>query len=531
MKKTLILFFAVFCCVFSSCDDNKPPVVEEQTTIYVRKNAHTVAAQEDLKAYATAIDAMKKLPCTDPRSWYFQGAMHNIPPRTQMGGKIDTLCPCYGDTCGALASWANCPHMKPDAQQLHFLVWHRLYTWYFERVVRKFSGKKDFAMPYWNYFTESQRTLPENFIRPDGNPLYEIGRSRVLMSGQAIGSSDSDGIVVNSNGIIKLVATLPMNIILDTTRLWSLNSYAQFSAQTESVPHNCMHDYIGGAVNKKYDLSSPIYNRIYQLLDSSMGTQGLMAMVPSAGFDPIFFLHHANLDRFWMGWEKAHPQSALTFEEFNTAGMWTYNFIDENGKTVTYTSLKQIFDSIRSINYTYDYMVGQNQKEAAPVKHAQWNRGAELATKKPMMQMLKTEKKSEQYVIDFPQQLKAAQEGNTYYSLEVEVSVAKPTHSFLAVVLDVNDTVEMKNDEKKFVVGVVGFFGMHKHEAGAAHGLTSDPSDGRLHKTFTFDISKQLELQNGFNSKGVTVHVTPLRPEPNNPIQVHNVKLREYNKN
>ena len=34
---------------------------------------------------------------------------------------------------------------------------------------------------------------------------------------------------------------------------------------------------------------------------------GDMSSVPSAGFDPIFYLHHANIDRLWANWQASHP--------------------------------------------------------------------------------------------------------------------------------------------------------------------------------------------------------------------------------
>ena len=36
-------------------------------------------------------------------------------------------------------------------------------------------------------------------------------------------------------------------------------------------------------------------------------TGGDMGSVPSAAYDPIFYLHHANIDRLWANWQAAHP--------------------------------------------------------------------------------------------------------------------------------------------------------------------------------------------------------------------------------
>ena len=42
---------------------------------------------------------------------------------------------------------------------------------------------------------------------------------------------------------------------------------------------------------------------------------GHMSMIPFASFDPIFWAHHANIDRLWARWQLAHspvfPRSYL----------------------------------------------------------------------------------------------------------------------------------------------------------------------------------------------------------------------------
>jgi tyrosinase len=55
------------------------------------------------------------------------------------------------------------------------------------------------------------------------------------------------------------------------------------SGNLESDPHNLVHVYIGGNAP-----APPLY--------------GLMADPGTAALDPIFYLHHANIDRMWVAW-------------------------------------------------------------------------------------------------------------------------------------------------------------------------------------------------------------------------------------
>ena len=50
---------------------------------------------------------------------------------------------------------------------------------------------------------------------------------------------------------------------------------------------------------------------------------GDMCCVPTASYDPIFFLHHANVDRIWARWQTLHPgplpasEASWTLPPFN----------------------------------------------------------------------------------------------------------------------------------------------------------------------------------------------------------------------
>ena len=94
----------------------------------VRRNVATLGAGHPiLTAYASAITQMKALPVSDPRNWNNQAKIHND----------------------------HCPHGN-----WLFLPWHRCYLLYFERICRKLSGMKDFALPYWNWTTSPSIPTP-----------------------------------------------------------------------------------------------------------------------------------------------------------------------------------------------------------------------------------------------------------------------------------------------------------------------------------------------------------------------------------
>lgn len=147
--------------------------------------------------------------------------------------------------------WTNihltkCPHGVP-----YFFAWHRGYLYYFERQLRNLSGDSKLVLPYWDYYTNP--VLPSEFTNPNGaNPLY-VQR-------------------VNTN-VRQALTMAPFSSSLINFPRGTANA---FEPSFEDAPHNPVHDIIGGWMA---DLQSPT--------------------------DPIFWLHHANVDRLWVAWVSA----------------------------------------------------------------------------------------------------------------------------------------------------------------------------------------------------------------------------------
>lgn len=84
-------------------------------------------------AYAKAVRALQGRNATDPTSWSYQAAIHATFSAPPPG-----------------APWNACEH-----QSWFFMSWHRMYVYFFERIVRKAvmdeHGPAEFAIPYWNY--------------------------------------------------------------------------------------------------------------------------------------------------------------------------------------------------------------------------------------------------------------------------------------------------------------------------------------------------------------------------------------------
>jgi hypothetical protein len=249
--------------------------------IYTRRNIYCLNAySSEVVAYKAAITAMQALPATNGRSWMAQANIHGAfaPP----AGMIADACE-HGST--------------------FFLSWHRMYVYFFERIVRKLSGDANFALPYWGYSPTGSRNLPAVFRTPAtaANPLYTANRNASMNGGANMTASQ-----VQSGSAL------------------THTDFTNFTNSLNGTPHGAVHNAVGGG----------------------------MSSFEEAGQDPIFWLHHCNIDRLWEVWLGSGGGRVNPIT--NTSWMTTpFNFYDENGATVTLTGA-QIVDTVCQLRYQYE---------------------------------------------------------------------------------------------------------------------------------------------------------------------------------
>lgn len=289
---------------------------------FVRKNIHSVEAKKDVEAMMKAMEIMRKMPCDNPLSWYYQSAIHWVPDSIPN----NPLCESYHTIADKKVAWDNCTHSPSNKEKIHFLVWHRLYIYHFEKIVRKLSGHSDFALPYWGYTNNSikDKALHPAF-RTNSSSLYEACRFDSLNFGFPM-----QGEIERS---------------LDVTKLMTYTDFYMFSNVIDVAPHGAIHDYVGhGNDTTEKRFNNPITGTIT--------TDGLMGSVRTAGFDPIFWTHHSNIDRIWQQWTNSENGQPITIEDLKSIP-WDYVFFDEHGRKVVYTPEK-IIQIIYNLDYDFD---------------------------------------------------------------------------------------------------------------------------------------------------------------------------------
>lgn len=253
---------------------------------FTRRDVGTLTASHTIiKGYKKAIKTMKALPDTNPVSWGYQAAIH-------------------GSSLGAAhPAWSTCEHGT-----LFFLSWHRMYLYWFERIVRKHSGDPNWALPFWNYESAAQRELPLMFRTP-------IINNELFTSHRGAGWNDT---------------TTPSFLdasAVDTTFAFAEVPFSSFSPFLEGTPHAAVHI----------------------AMDDWMGA------FETAALDPIFWLHHCNIDRLWNAWlaqggGRTDPLgSSVADKDWQNR---QFLFFDEKGNQVKMTGC-QILRAQAQLNYKY----------------------------------------------------------------------------------------------------------------------------------------------------------------------------------
>ena len=292
-----------------------------------RRNVYSLGGDwaDEILWYARAVKAMKQRALAEPTGWLFYGAIHGV--HRGLWEHYGFVSPAEPDPDAATQDvyWRQCQHSS-----WYFLPWHRGYLLALERILRAeieaLGGPHEtWALPYWNYFRAGENALPPAFASadwPDGtgdNPLF-VEQRYGLVEGEPIvlppeelelsAMQETEFTGVGSGGA-------PGFGGVDT----GFNHGGGVFGSLESQPHNIVHVLIGGG-----NANGP----------------GLMSHPATAGLDPIFWLHHANIDRLWECWLEApgtdgNPDAAAWLQGPASVGQRAFAMPAPDGTRWDYT--------------------------------------------------------------------------------------------------------------------------------------------------------------------------------------------------
>ncbi len=215
----------------------------------------------------------------------------------------------------------HCPHGKQS-----FVHWHRHYILNYELICGQLIGDPDFALAYWNWSAKNG-TIP--------NPFYDLTKLNVTFwkdpsNAQSNNWSPDQVTTVGTRALAKgqglqsdpdagqdFTQSFIDGIMEETV-------FSIFTNQLETGPHNNGHVITGGNNGHMCDGMSPL--------------------------DPIFWLHHCNIDRLWAEWQTAGNNTPPFNLNYNN------QFVNGTGQPVQASSASAL--DFAAMNYSYDTLVG-----------------------------------------------------------------------------------------------------------------------------------------------------------------------------
>lgn len=244
-------------------------------------------------------------------------------------------------------------HCTDDgAAQVHwswfFLPWHRAYLFFLERIlanilttVFKEEGGR-FALPYWD--RESHKQIPntrERAKQGKASPFFGYDASLDALSetlqfhGKAF---DNMALWDGYRGPNPEAPDMkPEN---ENGPIWKqhtqLTAFHSSPAYLRSILQFPFEIFAGGEVISRDDgqglLEQFPHNLIHDWVGSRHGSNRDMGTLRYAALDPLFYLHHANVDRLWSLYRYTpDPDTRPTW------GKQTFTFTDIDGKAVSVT--------------------------------------------------------------------------------------------------------------------------------------------------------------------------------------------------
>lgn len=289
----------------------------------VRKNVKDLTAEEK-RDFVEAVLKLKHTPSpfNEQLSWY------------------DQFVVFHKQVTRASIKEHNQGHHNPA-----FLPWHRKLLMLYEDALREVSGKPDLTLPYWDWTdpASTQAVFSEDFMGPGGDPsdgyavlsspfrkggdwkieilpddpknLERAGGKGTTWLVRALGV-DSGNLDVCPDNPDKLCKQYSFRLpeTRDVEHCLSVPTFDKASWDMYVSPNesfrNCLEGFSG-------DLKDPIQNMHNIVHDWVAGVflegdkirYGTMEPLETSPNDPVFFLHHANVDRIWSQWEARHPDA------------------------------------------------------------------------------------------------------------------------------------------------------------------------------------------------------------------------------
>ncbi|KAF7056216.1 hypothetical protein CFC21_063643 [Triticum aestivum] len=242
-----------------------------------------------------------------------------------------------------------------------FFPFHRAYLYFFERIAAKLLGEPDFALPFWSWDVPEGMRMPPEFAN-SSLPLYDPAQNPRHAPPRVV---DLDFVDVESN--LTDEQQIQHNLKAMYKQVYYLRSRMIGNAALPPLFHG--QPFRAGQFNQPGGGSVEL--SAHDAVHAWTGDIGLpnvenMGTYYSAGRDPLFYLHHNNIDRLWQAWRDIGTARGYRGHVDFTDPDWldsSFLFYDEEFHRVRIT-VQDVLDT-KKLRYRFDG-VGMPWADARP---------------------------------------------------------------------------------------------------------------------------------------------------------------------
>jgi len=292
--------------------------------------------------YKKALSKMKALPPDDPRSFTQQANVH---------------C-AYCNDAYHQVGFPKIDYKVHDSWL--FFPFHRWYLYFYERILGSLINDPDFSIPYWNWDNPYGGMVIPSIFTDTNSPLYDPRRNVDHQPPTLVNldyNKNKDSSQSPKQQISNNLATMYKSVV-SCGKIPSLFLGSPYRAggepggagSLETVPHTPVHVWTG---------------------DPRQPHREDLGVFYSAGRDPLFYAHHANVDRMWNIWKTLPRGKRRDFTDKDWLESIFY-FYDEN-KNLVRVKVKDSCDT-KKLGYVYKDVeipwLGEKPKPRKPKSNA-----------------------------------------------------------------------------------------------------------------------------------------------------------------
>lgn len=287
---------------------------------------------DQLSLYLLALSALGKRSYSDPNSYYAISGIHGRP---YIGWN--------GETATGTPNTGYCTHSS-----ILFPTWHRPYLALYEQAIhaqmqtlvsqfpaaqqsRWQNAVNGFRIPYWDWATNNAQ-MPAILTTPTVTVTQTTGQQQTINNPlfsynfPSLSRSDfPDSPFYVWKNTLRYPTSQTSTATSQNTKVNSQlrNNAASQKQRVYNLLVSSTYNNYAAISNKASNTNAPdSLEAVHDVIHGLTGNGGHMSYVDYSAFDPIFYLHHANIDRLFAMWQALYPNAWITQGQNNPYGTY-----------------------------------------------------------------------------------------------------------------------------------------------------------------------------------------------------------------